>query len=83
MGVRLTTSLCKETNCYETSEKASERNVYLMETKDWKNGLDIWHMERSDHAAARQDDGDATRRKKRKKMRWLDDLSTDLKKIGI
>jgi hypothetical protein len=54
-----------------------------METKDWKHGLDIWHMERSDHAAAREDDGDATRRRGRPKMRWLDDLSTELKKIGI
>jgi hypothetical protein len=22
---------------------------------DWKHGLDIWHVERSDHAAARKD----------------------------
>jgi hypothetical protein len=29
-----------------------------METKDWKYGLDIWHMEHSDHAAAREDDGE-------------------------
>jgi hypothetical protein len=29
-----------------------------METKDWKLGLEIWHMELLDHAAARKDDGD-------------------------
>jgi hypothetical protein len=27
-----------------------------METKNWKLGLDIWHMECSDHAAAREDE---------------------------
>jgi hypothetical protein len=34
-------------------------------------------------AAVRGDDGDATRRRRRPKTRWLDDLSTDLKKMGI
>jgi hypothetical protein len=29
-----------------------------METKDGNHGLDIWNMEFSDHAAAREDDGD-------------------------
>jgi hypothetical protein len=38
-----------------------------METKDGNHGLDIWHMECSDHAAAREDD----------------DVSADLRKMGI
>jgi hypothetical protein len=40
-------------------------------------------MESSDHAAARENDGDATRVRRRPKMRWLDDLYMDLKKMGI
>jgi len=37
-------------------------------------------MEGSDRAAAREDDGE---RRGRPKMRWLDDVSTDLRKKGI
>jgi len=36
---------------------SSERIEYPTTTKDY--GFDIWHMERSDHAAAREDDGDS------------------------
>jgi hypothetical protein len=58
-----------------------------METKDGNHGLDIWHMECSDHAAAREDDGDGklyvARRRGRPKTRRLDDVSTDLRKMGI
>jgi hypothetical protein len=32
-----------------------------MEKKDGNHGLDIWHMECSDHATAREDDGDQKR----------------------
>jgi hypothetical protein len=30
-----------------------------METKDRNHGLEVWHMECSDHTAAREDDGDS------------------------
>jgi hypothetical protein len=41
--------------------KPLECNEYLIETKtttrtDQNHGLDIWHMECSDHVAAREDD---------------------------
>jgi len=55
--VRLTTSPRKKTNCYEALQWASELKEYPTKTKD--HGFDIWHMERSDHAAAREDDGDS------------------------
>ena len=37
--------------------RASERKEYPKKTKDY--GFDIWHMECSDNAAAREDDGDS------------------------
>jgi hypothetical protein len=69
LGVRLTTSPRKKrivTKPY---------NEYPTETKDENHGLDIWHMEHSDHAAAREDDGDS--------RLSLNDVSTDLRKMGI
>jgi hypothetical protein len=53
-----------------------------MDTKDGNHRLDIWHMECSDHAAAREKLY-VTRRRERPKTRRLDDVSSDLRKMGI
>jgi hypothetical protein len=44
LGMRLTTSPCKKLIVKKPYNKPREHYEYPMETKDWKHGLDIWHM---------------------------------------